>query len=58
MTVSELIEQLSRYTGKLTVYTEGPDGTEHEVHTVLHLPATLNPHGTKGGHHEARVFVL
>lgn len=58
MTVSELIDELSRFSGELEVWTEGPDLKERKVGTVMHLPATNPPASVPGGERKARVIVL
>lgn len=57
MTVSELIEQLSRFSGDLVVWTDDGRGVEQEASNVFHLPATQDP-DRNGGQREARVYVL
>lgn len=54
MTVSELIEALSKYSGNLVVWTDDGRGNEQPASNVFHLPATMG----NGGNKEARVYVL
>jgi hypothetical protein len=56
MTVSEVIEHLSRFSGDLEVWTEGPTG-QRPVVVVYHAPATMPPPSVPGGEREAKVWI-